>query len=327
MTEPEAPPPESSPPAEPPPTAVPAPPRVRRHDPLFWLCLLGFLILAAGIAYVWRYPEPLPPPPPPDLAPVTNRLAALDDSLKDVQARLALVQNKLAAPAPPAPDIVSILAPIESRLAALEHRPPPAGLPDAAALQSALAPLSSRIDALEATTKPLANRLDALEASLADLKARIAKIARSARLAAASAALAEGRPLGAIDAAPPALTRFATTAPPTLASLRLAFPAAAEAQLAAGPPVVNGTSFLARLRARLGSLFTLRQGEHVIVGNPAAGTLARAEAALDAGDLAATLAALAALPTPLAPAITAWEDQARALLAAQKALSALASED
>ena len=117
------------------------------------------------------------------------------------------------------------------------------------------------------------------------LAATSGRTSRLARLQAAGAALAAGRPLGALPDAPPALARFATTAPPTEASLRLAFPAAAQAALAASRPDTAGKPFLDRLWTRTQALVTVRQGDKVIVGDPAGGVLAAARARLDAGDL------------------------------------------
>jgi hypothetical protein len=84
---------------------------------------------------------------------------------------------------------------------------------------------------------------------------------------------------------------------------------------------------LQRLLLQAGDLISLRAGNRVIIGNPAAGTLAAAQTALEAGDLAACLAALATLPVPLAPAMAAWEGEAKSLLAAEAALAKLGGSD
>ncbi|HUC18460.1 MAG TPA: hypothetical protein VMA37_12335 [Acetobacteraceae bacterium] len=274
-----------------------------------WLSLLSFLVLAAAIAVAWAFPRQQSlPPPPPSVSPVA--LADLSGRLDGLAAQLAALGQKLAA-LPPRPD----LGPIEARLAVLEKQSsyhPPSGLapPDQTALAAALAPLSGRIDALGK--------------SLAGLSARLDRIERLTRIETAASALAAGRPLGTLPQAPPALARFAATTPPTLASLRLSYPEAARGELAASRPSTAGKSLLARLLAQAGDLITLRSGNRVIIGNPAEGTLATARIALEAGDLSACLAALDALPRPLAPAMAEWEEKARALRDAETALASLA---
>lgn len=309
MTEPDASPQESSESA-PPEVAAPPPteqPPSRRHSLLPWLCLVGFLVLAAAIAWVWTNPRPalLPAAPPPPSQ--TAALAALSSRLDGLAGQLGAIEKRLAALPPP-----TDLAPIEARLSALEKRPPPtAGPPSTAAVNAALAPLSRRIDAFDQSLGRLSDRLD--------------RIQRLARIAAAAAALADGRPLGTLPGAPPALAQFAETPPPTLAKLRMSFSTAAAAELAVSRRTGAGKSFLDRILLRMGNLFTLREGNRVIIGNPAESAMIRARTALDAGDVSAALAALDSLPRPLAPTLAEWEDKAKALLAAQAALATLAS--
>ena len=70
---------------------------------------------------------------------------------------------------------------------------------------------------------------------------------------------------------------------------------------------------------------TVRQGDRVILGDPAAAPLATAAARLHAGDLAGAVAALGALEGPAAAAMAPWRDQAQAVLAARAALDAAAA--
>jgi hypothetical protein len=304
MTEPEGTPPgadasEPAPtPASEPPPPEPAAAAPGRAGPLPWLWLAGFLLLAAAIAAVWFYPRQPPAPAAPPAA-----ITALSGRLDGLATQVAAFGQKLEA-LPPPPD----LAPLEAQIAAIANRPTASAAPaDQAALGAALAPLVARIDALGKSVAGLSARLDSIE--------------RLARAASAASALAAGRPLGILPGAPAALARFATIAPPTLAGLRLSFPAAAQAERAASRPSTAGKPLLQRLLLQAGDLITLRSGNRVIIGNPADSALAAAGAALDAGDLAATLAALASLPAPLAPAMAAWEGEAKALLAAQAALA------
>ncbi len=137
----------------------------------------------------------------------------------------------------------------------------------------------------------------------------------------AATALDAGRPLGDIAGAPPALTRFATAPPPTEAALRLSFPAVAKQAAEASRPSLEGESLATRMWTRAQSLVTVKQGNRVLVGAPAAATLAQAQQLLDAGDLPGALHALQALDPAAAQAMTPWREQAQALVEARTALA------
>ncbi|MGH7067188.1 MAG: hypothetical protein ACREFO_11130 [Acetobacteraceae bacterium] len=325
-----------------------APPEASRGSPRAvpaWLGIIGFLVLAAGIIIVWRNPRV---PVVSDSAAITAlgvRLDQLSAGLQTTETKLAAAEATLAhLPAPPD------LGPIEARLSALEKRPvapapaPAAGLPNSAEIDAALAPLAERLDALEkseatlkhdlaaveqkvATTAPLAERIGRLEQSEAAFKNGLAAIERRLAVTAAAVALEQGRPLGELRDAPPALARFAKTAPPTLAGLRTAFDEAATAERAAARPSGAGQPLTKRLMDRLGDLLTVREGNQVIIGNPAEPALISAKAALTTGDVAGAVKALAALPGQPAPAMAQWMDQAKALLAARAAMAQFAGGD
>ena len=134
------------------------------------------------------------------------------------------------------------MANLESRIAQLEQRPTPAAPPppDLGPLEARIAALEQKTSAAAATATAAATtdenlvpRLAADEAKLATLKKTASgtgqlaeRATRIARVQSAFVALSLGQPLGALPGAPPALARYATAAPPTEASLRLAFPAA-----------------------------------------------------------------------------------------------------
>jgi hypothetical protein len=332
MTEPEPPaPPPLETPAEPDP-----PPAVARRNLLPWFSGAGFLFLATALVWMWMHPFNEPP--------AAMQADALAQPLAIVEARLArLEQRPVAAPA--ASGQVPDLAPITARVAALEQRP-----------VANVAPLEARIAALEArppADSQLAGRIDALSARAESLDtaqraaqsdlvrrldandARIAAVERSAgqiaaladregrvaRVQAAQVALNAGQRLGDVSGAPPALARFANASPPTEAALRLSFPSAAREALAAARPPSEGKPLLARLWAETQDLVTVRQGDRVLVGDPAAGVLARARAALDAGDLAGAVAAVATMTGAPADAMAGWLADARALLEARAALA------
>ena len=172
-------------------------------------------------------------------------------------------------------------------------------------------------------------RITALENADASMQARIVANDKAARRMAlvqsASAALETGRTN--LPGAPSALTQFANTNPPTEAALRLAFPQAARQALGATHPVDANKPLLTRLWAQAQDLVTVRQGDHVLVGDPTAGVLGRARTALDAGDLSSAVTDVATLQGAAGQAMATWLAQARALLDARTALAAWAASD
>jgi hypothetical protein len=281
-----------------------------------WLTGAGFVILVSGLIWVWQHPA-IP-------SASIEQTEILARQLSALEARVARLEQR---PQPQGPD----LGPLSTRVAALEQRPVPQGAPSAPAPD--LAPLEMRLAALEQRQPP---NLAPLEARIADLshrqeadELRLAANERSARriplVQAAGLALAAGQKLGDLPGAPPALARFADANPPTEAALRLAFPPAAREALAAAHPDTEGKPLLTRLWAKAQDLVTIRQGDRVLVGDPAAGVLEHARAALDAGDLAAATAAVATLQGTAAQAMAVWLAQARSLLEARAALTAWAA--
>jgi len=138
-------------------------------------------------------------------------------------------------------------------------------------------------------------------------------------------ALEAGQKLGDLPGAPPALARFATVAPPTEAGLRESFPAIAAHAREVSRPDVAQKSFWARALTRLQQSVTIRQGDDVLVGDPAAGILAEAEEKVRLGDLTGAAAVLRRLTGPAADAVHDWADQAQALADARAALAHLAA--
>jgi len=292
--------------------------------------------LEGRLAALERRPLPVPAPvvPPVNLGPLENRLAALENragpDLRPLDSRLMALEQR------PAPDT----GPLTTRVDALAGRQDALSA-RAQAIETALTARTEAVEAKLAAAEQTAIRLAAMAARIEALEKRLAtaetvtgqvpalaaRSARLARLQAAQTALEDGKPLGEIPDAPPALARFATAAPPTEAALRLSFPAAARAAMEASAPAPSSDAPLAdRLWSRAQSLVTVRQGDKVLVGDPAAGSIGKARRALEAGDLAGTVAALGELQGPAAQAVAAWRAQASALLEARAALSALAGK-
>jgi hypothetical protein len=267
------------------------------------------------------------------------------DALAALTQRVTTLENRPAPPPPtPAPD----LRPLEQRVAALEHAPAvdAVGHADFAKLASRVDAVAGRQDQLDgrlqAQEAALSSKMDTLQGQVGMLDQRVGAVAKAAdgaagtlgavqqkttrlaQLAAARAALDEGQPLGPMQDAPTALARFATAAPPTLAHLRLTFPAAAQAAADASRPADDAkTGFWDRVEGKAESLVTVRRGDRVLVGDPSAGVLARARAALDAGDLAGAVAAVNTLTGPAAAPLAGWKSEAQSLLDARAALAAL----
>ena len=317
-----------------------APPPVSAAHPCWlpWLTSAGLLILAAALVWVWRHPIVAEPQ--------AERVDTLARQLSAFESRVSRLEQR---PSPQAAD----LGPLTARVTALEKHPAPQA-PGAAISAPDLVPLEARVDALEqqranlapleariaslehrqaASLAPLEGRIAALEGSestmLADLSRRVTANNQASRhtalIQAAALALASGQKLGDLQGAPPALARFANAAPPTEAALRLAFPAAARAALAAAHPPTAGEPLLARMWAEAQDLVTIRQGDRMLVGDPTAGVLERSRAALDAGDLPIAVKEVATLQGAAAEAMAAWLDQARTLLEARAALTAWAA--
>jgi hypothetical protein len=360
-------------------TAVPEQPRRSVLMPL--LGLLGFVILAGAIAYLWVRPVPMSPAaamPPDESGPVAalqtdvatlkTQLAALDAREASDVAALHQAIAALPTPAPaatPTPSPAPIPAPtpapavasaapddaLKQQLAALSDRLSQVQAAEAAQAQRSqglpsaadIATLAARVDALaQRETKDgdaVRQDLGLVQQQLASVTSQTQSLAKTAtalpqisakadrlgELLRAEDALTAGLPLGTITDAPPALARFATTAPPTEAQLRLSYVQAAQAADKASQPQPADGRFWHRVLVHVEDLVTLRQGDHVILGDQTSGVLAHAQRLLDAGDVAGALSVLDALSGPAAAAMAPWEAQAKAVVAARQALAQMAA--
>lgn len=265
--------------------------------------------------------RPVPPPPPPvDLKPLDDRIAAAEQRIAaDVATRADLTNIATR---------VDAIATREDQLAARQQ-----------GLETGFANRLDRVDeqlgTMTSQTQPLLKlpeqlgamdqRLGTTEKAAGQVASVADRAAKIARIQAAQSALEGGQPVGNIPNAPPALAKFAAVAPPTEAELRLTFPAAAKEAELASIPSTDGKPLLDRIWTRAQTLVTLREGDHVIVGDPAAGIIARAKQALGAGDLHGAVATLNDLNGPAAQAMAAWKSRAQSLLDARAALATLAA--
>jgi len=291
-----APAPEPPPPPPPPPPRAPKPAPAAAKQRSLWpsIGIIGFLLLAAGEAYLWYLDQT-----------ATKTATANQAPIADQQMQIGALQNQIAAlqqstaKVQPAPDSIAVQADLGEKVAVLTA--------EVAALQTQIA-----TDHATVTT---------LAANSTDLTKLTAKIETLNQLAGARMALDSGQPLGAIPNAPPALAAFATTPPPTMAQLLETYPDAAQKADAASTEKATKNGFWSRVAARLESLITISNGNRVILGSPAAAITAQAGTQLNAGDLAGAVATLTQNLSPTTQAaMGGWLTQAQNLLAARAAI-------
>jgi uncharacterized coiled-coil protein SlyX len=124
--------------------------------------------------------------------------------------------------------------------------------------------------------------------------------------------------LGEITAA---LQPYAQAGVPSRASLAASFPAVAKAALADD---LADDSFGERVLGKIKSIVSLRRVGADVPGDAVEAKLARAEAALDAGDVAKAVDLVKSMPPQTSKATSAWLARAEAHLAAKRAVDQLA---
>jgi hypothetical protein len=226
---------------------------------------------------------------------------------------------------------------LADRLTQLEQRPgAPAPVDNArelAALASELRQLGERLAALEtraaapapvALTIPAAERTDqALLLALGRVREALAAERPFAAELATLQRLGHDRP--DVSAALPPLAAAAPTGVAAVAVLAKRFSQEVAPAVMRETAVPESGSWSDRLLAKLGGLVSIRRvGESAIKsGDPVEAALARAEAALAAGDLAAAIVAAESLPEPARVPAQAWLAQARLRLGAMQAVASL----
>jgi len=286
-------PPPPKPPVTPakPAAAAPAAPKKQKGSIWPFLGLIAFLLLAAGEAYLYKL-----------------HLTQQDDS-----AQIAGLESQLAA--------------LQQSTAQAQSQPVPANLTTQAALAEKFAALTAQVTAMQTQLATDHGALTTVQAANTNVTQLDAKMTLLNRLESARIALESGEPLGDIPGAPPALAKFATTPPPTMSQLILAYPAAeAAANNASVDKQDKGTVWRQAL-ARVENLVTISNGDHVIIGAPAAAITAQAGGQLNAGDLAGAVATLTnGLSQSTQAALGPWLPNAESLLAARAAIVSLADQ-
>ncbi|MCJ8140787.1 COG4223 family protein [Falsirhodobacter halotolerans] len=231
------------------------------------------------------------------------------------------------------------LAPLEERLTALEG-----GQGRIDDLQAQIEELRNRAPTASAEIPPdLQAAIDDTQRQLADARSEAERLRNEAESAGRAniVAAALSRIAGAVDGGmpfgsavsdlrnagkdvPSALSDVANSGVPTLAALEDSFPDAARAAIDASLKADGGAGWADRagafLRAQTGARsLTPREG------NAPDAILSRAEAALRSGDLQGALREIGTLPLEGQSAMSDWRAKAEQRIAAQDALSGLAS--
>jgi uroporphyrinogen-III synthase len=285
-------------------------------------------------------------------------MAVRIDDLDERVRTLGDTVGKPAAPAPaPSPD--EALDKLRDRIEALESKPAPAPAApadaavdkDLAALRIEIATLRSGLQALGQSVAGQKDQARALAEAVEKTRAQSSRMSADEKkaLAAARASALIGiaaRLSAALEAEQPFAADVALLAPlanddpkiaeqsailrplaekgvASRAALAAGFPAMAKAALADD---VADDSIGERVLGRIRALISLRRVGADVPGDSAEAKLARAEAALHAGDLAKAVDLVKSLPPQTGRATSAWLARASAHLAAQRAVDGLAAE-
>ncbi|HSJ98287.1 MAG TPA: mitofilin family membrane protein, partial [Myxococcota bacterium] len=288
---------------------------------------------------------------------VTQRLAELENALSDVSATVAQLQDAVPAAGAAGDQAVAELT---SRLDALEVRLAQAEAArqeverlagrlggveqQIAAGQEQTAGLTDEVVALSGQVGAQSTRLDVLAETVDQLQDRVVT-GEDRRTRAATLALIIAQLDGALDGGEPfeevldglralggddpavaeaieTLEAAAASGVPGLPELRNSFDRVANDVVhAAQAP--DGDGLFDQAAGNLMRLVTVRPVGADVEGDGAAARVARAEAALEQGNLAAAVAELEGLEGAAAEAAAPWLAEARARLAAQAALAAL----
>ena len=290
-----------------------------------------------------------------------KRVHALADTVARAPAPVPVTQ---VPPPPPTPPSDERLNSLSRRVEALENKPPaaaeqaaPSNLDiekadkDIAALRTEIATLRSGLQNLEQATSGQKDQASALAEAIEKIKGQSAQASADERKALAAArasavigiaarlnaALESGQrfahdlallgPLARDDKTiaeqSAALQPLADKGVPSRAGLAADFPTMAKKAMADD---LADDSFGQRLLGRLKALVSLRRVGPDVPGDTVEAKLARAEAALQAGDLAKAATLVKSLPQQTGRATAGWLSGAEAHLAAQRAVDRLAAE-
>ncbi len=265
-----------------------------------------------------------------------------DPAITELRGKIEALEGRAAAavPAPPAP------APAPTPTA-----PNPEQEKELATLRLELATMRNTVQTMDQTiavqrdqTKLLAEAVDKARGEASARNAGEQKAMSAARASALigiaarlSAAVESGLPFATdlalltplaqgdakLTESATALQAYAQNGVASRAALVAEFPAVAKAALADD---LADDSFGERLLGKVRALVSLRRVGNDVEGDGTEAKLARAEAALEAGDLAKAVALVKTLPPPTARATAGWLSRAEANLAAKQAADQISSQ-
>jgi uroporphyrinogen-III synthase len=290
---------------------------------------------------MWRGPAIAAPAPTALATKPAVDTAALDAAKRDLTARLDDLDKRVRATATTAAQADrgtgndTAIAELRGKIDVLESRPAATldTAKDVEALKAEIAKLQAAVTDAADKAKSDANALNSGEQKALAAARASAVIGIAARL---SAALDSGLPFTTdlnllaplakddpkLDEITAGLQPLAAKGVDGCAALAAAFPAVAKAALADD---LADDSFGERLLGKLKGLVSLRRVGADVAGDTVEAKLARAEAALNMGDIAKAVALVKSLPPQAAKATTAWLARADAHLTAQRALDQLAA--
>jgi uroporphyrinogen-III synthase len=341
-------------------TVIPAPRRGLGVVGAFVIGLIAaVIVLAAALVSLPYWPQealtlwrgPAAAPPPPAAAPVRDT-AAVDAAKRELGARLDDLDKRVRAAATTAAQAVQpdnrpatadpAVAELRRKLEALENRPQPEA--DTSALRSEIVALRAALQSLDQAVAGQKASVDkaaeAAQASASGEQKAIAAARGSAVIGIAariSAAITAGQPFAAdlallqplaqgdarLGELIAALQPQAAKGVASRAALAASFPAMAKAAMADD---LADDSFWQRLLGKLKSVVSLRRTGADVPGDSAEAKLARAEAALNAGDLPKAVEQVKSLPAQTSRATSDWVARAETHLAAQRAVDQLAAQ-
>ena len=290
--------------------------------------------------------------------------ARLDDLEKRVRAASAAAADRPGSPPSSGPD--PAITELRSKIEALEGRaaaptpaapapapaaPSPEQEKELATLRLELATMRNTVQTMDQTiavqrdqTKLLAEAVDKARGEASARNAGEQKAMSAARASALigiaarlSAAVESGLPFATdlallaplaqgdakLTESAKALQTYAQTGVASRAALVAEFPAVAKAALADD---LADDSFGERLLGKVRALVSLRRVGNDVEGDGTEAKLARAEAALEAGDLSKAVALVKTLPPATARATAGWLSRAEANLAAKQAADQISSQ-
>jgi uncharacterized coiled-coil protein SlyX len=286
-----------------------------------------------------------------NVAEASDRVAKLETSLKAL-ADAAGDGGSVATAAAIAQQIAEAEQRLDAKIAAALAEGKGATGPALEQIQAELAGLKAKLNALaeaelgtgvtadlEPELATLTDRIAKLEAAIAEIVSAIGKDSAGAKSATVAiafanlrAAVSDGRPYAAeldtIGALAPSvgdlgvLPAYAESGIPTMPELIRSFAAVRDTARAAPAPAPS-SSLVDNLLASAQSLVKIRRIDEAPAGDGPAAALARAQAALDQGDLAASGKEVETLDAPARDAFSAWLGQAHARLRADETLTRL----